>query len=189
MASRLLLRSVWKRQLSLSPAGLERTNTHLGSRVRHRRPVASLHLAPPHSRSLHTSSLQSKDEVSDEENPLYEKYSGKLDKIKGLKRRQTEAKIKAARLQEKSRETAFVPPSRPSSNSQYSLLRPPSLDSVMHTEKIAEMSKEDIDTIWREYHKDKDSICAIIPAEKYKELLTKAIHCPYVRQSVLWCFL
>ncbi|CAI8020648.1 hypothetical protein GBAR_LOCUS12338 [Geodia barretti] len=166
--SRLLLRSVWKQQLSLSQAGLDITNTHLGSFVRHRRPVASLHLAPPraHSRSLHSSSLQSKDEVSEEGNTFYEKYSDKLGKIKGLKRRQTEAKIKAARLQEKSRVTAFVPPSRPSSNSQYSLLQPPSLDSVMYTEKIAEMSKEDIGTIWKEHHKDKDSICAIIPVSR-----------------------
>lgn len=100
-------------------------------------------------RGLHAATCTNKDRkdvVMDEDNPFYEKYSEKLDKLKGcvsscmnlfsslslllpfpdrFNQHQTRAKIKAARLQEKSRETAFVPPSRPSPHSQYSLLQPP----------------------------------------------------------------
>lgn len=48
-----------------------------------------------------------------------------------LNKQQTRAKIKAARLQEKSRETAFRPPTWPTPLTQYSLLQPPVSPPVM----------------------------------------------------------
>ncbi|PIK47667.1 hypothetical protein BSL78_15474 [Apostichopus japonicus] len=44
------------------------------------------------------------------------------------------------------------------------------LDSIMKLDLIRELPPTEIERIWREYHKDKDRICAVIPSPMYKKI-------------------
>lgn len=43
----------------------------------------------------------------------------------------------------------------------------------MKVELLADKSEEEISEIWREYHRGKDSVCAVIPVETFKKMAEK----------------
>lgn len=49
----------------------------------------------------------------------------------------------------------------------------------MYTSMIVDKTTEAITEIWREYHATRDCISAIIPADSYTQLHTKASLCPF----------
>ncbi|EDO44321.1 predicted protein, partial [Nematostella vectensis] len=52
------------------------------------------------------------------------------------------------------------------------------LDSVLRMELISELSGEEIGKLWREFHKDKDCISAVIPANVYKTIEERSTKYP-----------
>ena len=47
------------------------------------------------------------------------------------------------------------------------------LEARMKTELLKDKSAEEIATIWKEYHLNKDSISAVIPAETFKKMMQR----------------
>ncbi len=52
------------------------------------------------------------------------------------------------------------------------MVKAKTLDSKMKLDLLKDKNKEEIASIWREYHSKKDAVCAVIPKETY-ELMQK----------------
>lgn len=119
-------------------------------------------------RKLHTKHADLAAETDD--NPYLEKYKARIEQVQGP-------------LEEKKRgqgrkKTPLTTPAAPRH------LRPfdpsaPNLSSVMHLNLIEDKTPEEISKIWTEYHKTKDGLCAVIPADTYAQLHAKATLCPH----------
>lgn len=131
-----------------------------------------------------------------ESNPFYEKYAERIKVVRN--------EIKEGRLEEKSAEEKFCLDSRAqgeaerfkqklkqnatekfllgskplSSKGETSVYGEKTLASVMHMDKIADKSTEEIRQIWREYHRHKDCISAAIPSNVYNRMEERFLKFP-----------
>lgn len=48
----------------------------------------------------------------------------------------------------------------------------------MHLDKLQDKTAEEITEIWREHHRTKDSVCAVIESKKYEQMMERAKSCP-----------
>ncbi|KAL9951023.1 hypothetical protein ACROYT_G043613 [Oculina patagonica] len=131
-----------------------------------------------------------------ESNPFYEKYAERIKKVR--------KEIKEGRLEEKSVEEKFcidatvrreaerfkkklwqkavdksLLGSNPlSSSGEASTYGHKTLSSMMHLDKIMDKNAEEIGQIWREFHKDKDCISAVIPSNMYDRMEERFLRYP-----------
>lgn len=99
------------------------------------------------------------------DNPFYEKYKKKLEKIQGT----PEKFVKAEKAPPDMLSRPFFSPVQ---------MQNEALDQVMKVELIEHKSKDEIAQIWVEYHKTKNCVSAIILSDSYLQLQAKAMHCP-----------
>jgi len=52
------------------------------------------------------------------------------------------------------------------------------LGSILKLELLADLSPEEVSNLWLEYHKDKESVSAVIPTSTYANMLDRAGVCP-----------
>lgn len=141
-------------------------------------------------RGIFTTSVNGKgnEKMEDlQDNPFMAKYA---DKIKELQRSDPEtfqSRIdarKEKKTNRKLRDQDSAPQNQKqdglslSSQPQPQLVKKPlqqqkkSLDSIVKLDLIKELPPSEIERIWKEYHKDKDRICAVIPRQVYKKILS-----------------
>ncbi|XP_068728002.1 ATP synthase mitochondrial F1 complex assembly factor 1-like [Montipora capricornis] len=120
-----------------------------------------------------------------ESNPFYEKYAERIKVVRNeIKegrleektaeekfRLDTKAQVEAERfkkkIQQKAAEKLLLGNKPLSSKGETSVYGEKTLSSIMHLDKIANKSAEEIRQIWREYHREKDCISAAIPSDVY----------------------
>lgn len=118
-------------------------------------------------------------EIELDKNPFYDKYKEKLHHV-----------VSNARQEDGSSEDKHNSISTTIEHSGaiddkvqstlYSFTKPPQLDKMMKVELLVNKSADEITQIWKTYHSDKDSVCAIIPAKQYDEMMSTAQDCPMV---------
>ncbi|XP_046846707.1 ATP synthase mitochondrial F1 complex assembly factor 1-like [Xenia sp. Carnegie-2017] len=52
------------------------------------------------------------------------------------------------------------------------------LDAIMHLDKVKENTAAIIEELWKEYHRNKDSVSAVIPSTMYDKMMENAKQCP-----------
>ncbi|XP_020600977.1 ATP synthase mitochondrial F1 complex assembly factor 1-like [Orbicella faveolata] len=106
-----------------------------------------------------------------EEKSLEEKFC--LDaKVRG------EAERFKKKLQQRAADSALLGSNPLSSTGEASTYGQKTLNSIMHLDKIMDKSAEEIGQIWREYHKDKDCISAVIPSNLYDRMEERFLKFP-----------
>ncbi|CAB4010194.1 ATP synthase mitochondrial F1 complex assembly factor 1 [Paramuricea clavata] len=124
-------------------------------------------------------------------NPFFEKYAGKIKRAQGSESNDNPNQSKTSssnfyenaldeelenfKAKSKKTKSTISPNSRSGSQSLYGQK---SLDAIMNLEKVKEESASTIEELWREYHRDKDSVSAVIPAEMYDKIQERAKQYP-----------
>ncbi|XP_065904273.1 ATP synthase mitochondrial F1 complex assembly factor 1-like isoform X2 [Dysidea avara] len=72
------------------------------------------------------------------------------------------------------KEDHVIPKEEVTSQPKYSFAKPPQLDKVMRVELLVDKNDDEIAQIWKTYHSDKDSVCAVMPAKLYDEMMSRA---------------
>ncbi|XP_028392457.1 ATP synthase mitochondrial F1 complex assembly factor 1-like [Dendronephthya gigantea] len=128
-----------------------------------------------------------KDEITS--NPFFDKYAEKIKRAtssQSVENQKTKATSSTfyenvlnreiedfkAKSQKKS---SISPNSRDGSRSLYGQK---GLDAIMHLEKVKDESAGTIEELWREHHRNKDCVSAVIPAEMYDKIQEKAREYP-----------
>lgn len=140
-------------------------------------------LISAHSRKLSSTSVLGASEKMEhlENNPLFEKYKDKIKKLQESSPDEFQAKVETMLESKKQKQTPGQPLASPSATSPSSnteregsvksqLHKPKGLDGVMKLELIKDKSAEEIAHIWKEYHKTKDGIFAVINGKDYEEI-------------------
>lgn len=145
------------------------------------------------SKSLSTSSRklgQSSDENDDHDrlsnNPFLDKYAEKIKKAKDSENRKPVTKEEISyrmnyeankwRNHMKSLEQKLE--SRKATSASRKSVLPKTLDDILKIDEIVGKSKDEIAYIWTEYFKSKQSISAVIPAEVFDRIQSRAKSCP-----------
>ncbi|XP_068677079.1 ATP synthase mitochondrial F1 complex assembly factor 1-like isoform X2 [Montipora foliosa] len=134
-----------------------------------------------------------------ESNPFYEKYAERIKVVRNeIKegrleeksaeekfRLDTKAQVEAERfkkkIQQKAAEKLLLGNKPLSSKGETSVYGEKTLSSIMHLDKIANKSAEEIRQIWREYHREKDCISAAIPSDVYNIMEERFLKFPLTR--------
>ncbi|NWR28477.1 ATPF1 factor, partial [Tachuris rubrigastra] len=162
----------------------------LGAALRSRAALRPLGLLAPPARGLLGAGSGS-GEAALEENPFYGKYRHKIQELRrsspdvfeSRMEKRTEVKKQPVGyskqgefircMEEKARPiplTAIMP------NSLCFLLQ--TLDSILNVEMVKEKSADEIKQIWNQYFSAKDTVYAVIPAEKFDLIWKRAQKCP-----------
>ncbi|XP_076441385.1 ATP synthase mitochondrial F1 complex assembly factor 1-like [Babylonia areolata] len=123
-------------------------------------------------------------------NPFYEKYKQKLQHL--AQSDPDEFKFRLQQLEEEKKPKRSSPPSTPADgeakssapatpqpiprSASYSPAK--GLDSLMKLELIQDKSAEEVEQIWKEYHKTKDCVFAVLQKEAFEDLMSKGQSCP-----------
>lgn len=116
-----------------------------------------------------------------EKNPFMAKYG---DKIKELQRSDPDVFQSKLDAQKESKKKRKSKPEESGKKEGLSLSEKPQpqllkdfvqqkkkgLDSVVKVDMLKELPPSEIERIWKEYHKDKDRICAVIPKQVYEKI-------------------
>nr|XP_054764749.1 ATP synthase mitochondrial F1 complex assembly factor 1-like [Lytechinus pictus] len=140
----------------------------------------------PLARTLNVSYARSgkqNEDSSIENNPFYEKYA---DKIKNLQRSNPEEyRTRLHVMKEGEKKDVNTQNQTPTLSDQPRprLLSGNSgedkgLDSVVKIDLLRKHSAEEITEIWRDFHREKDFICAVIPKDTYAKIHQKAKEFP-----------
>eukprot|EP00096_Caligus_rogercresseyi_P013483 TRINITY_DN6124_c0_g2_i2.p1 TRINITY_DN6124_c0_g2~~TRINITY_DN6124_c0_g2_i2.p1 ORF type:complete len:299 (-),score=98.79 TRINITY_DN6124_c0_g2_i2:231-1127(-) len=120
-------------------------------------------------------SMEQKDNL--EGNPYFDKYADKIAKLQKTSPEEFLDRLSKTGAAEKKlpsqvEEKGFSFPSEPKNNMKPESLpfKEKKLDSIMKTELLMDKSKEEISSIWQEYHSKKTSISAVIPVEVFDEM-------------------
>lgn len=136
-----------------------------------------------------STSTMNKEKVAEElkSNPYYEKYAKKIADLQQtspeefLSRLEAFADKKKKKIHVSKHEGADTPLAGKPGVAKPSLqafTKPKVLNDVMKVELIKDKSVEDIKTIWHEYHKTKDVICATVPRDVYSVIKNRAVKYP-----------
>ncbi|XP_072173307.1 ATP synthase mitochondrial F1 complex assembly factor 1-like [Diadema setosum] len=126
------------------------------------------------------------DESSIEKNAFYAKYA---DKIKKLQSSEPEVFQSRLDMVKEAKKKTTASSTQSAKQSLSDTPRPPqmkpgesqgqkSLDSIVKTDLLRQHSVEEITQIWKDFHKDKDYICAVIPSDTYSRMQEKAREFP-----------
>ncbi|NXD61615.1 ATPF1 factor, partial [Eolophus roseicapillus] len=132
-------------------------------------------------------------DVALEENPFYGKYRHKIQELRrsspdvfeSRMEKRTEVKKQPVGysnqgefircMEEKARPTFFYLGSK---TSKGGFTKDKTLDSILNVEMVKEKSAEEIKQIWNQYFSAKDTVYAVIPAEKFDLIWKRAQKCP-----------
>lgn len=91
----------------------------------------------------------------------------------------TKATEEAERFKKKVQKKSSLLEDNPlSSRGEMSTYGQKTLNSIMHLDKVVDKSAEEIGQIWREYHRDKDCISAVIPSAVYDRMEERFLKFP-----------
>ncbi|CAH3026387.1 unnamed protein product [Porites evermanni] len=131
-----------------------------------------------------------------ESNPFYQKYAARIKEVRNeikegkLEEKspvekfrldeqvQREAESYRQKVQKKAADKSLLTSNPLSSSGGTPVYGEKTLNSIMHLDKVADKSAEEIGQIWREYHKDKDCISAVIPSNLYDRIEEKSLRFP-----------
>ncbi|KAK6484829.1 ATP synthase mitochondrial F1 complex assembly factor 1 isoform X1 [Huso huso] len=125
-----------------------------------------------------------------EENPFYSKYGDKIAQLRRLKPQEFEACIEKRRELKRqplgqSQQAEFIKlieeeseklGKRASGSGGFS--KDKTLGSILNVDMVKEKTAEEIGQIWMHYFATKDTICAIIPGEKFETMSDRGKNCP-----------
>ena len=52
------------------------------------------------------------------------------------------------------------------------------IGAILKLELLSDLSPEEVSNLWLEYHKDKESVSAVIPTSTYTKMMDRASVCP-----------
>lgn len=115
-------------------------------------------------------------------NPYYEKYAKKIADLQQTSPEEFLSRLEAFEDKQKKKhvskpEGSNTPLAGKPGIAKPSLkayTKPKLLNDIMKVELIANKNVEDIKTIWHEYHKTKDVVCATVPSQVYKIIKRRA---------------
>ncbi|XP_052657920.1 ATP synthase mitochondrial F1 complex assembly factor 1 isoform X2 [Harpia harpyja] len=160
----------------------------LGAALRSRAALRPLGLLAPPSRGVAGPGPGS-GEAALEENPFYEKYRHKIREL-----RRSSPDVFESRMEK--RNEAKKQPVGYSSQGEFircmeekaeglgtktskgGFTKDKTLDSILNVEMVKEKSAEEIKQIWNQYFSAKDTVYAVIPAEKFDLIWKRAQKCP-----------
>lgn len=128
------------------------------------------------SRCVNTSKMNCEKAIEDlQANPYFEKYAHKIAALENTSQEEFLSRLKAneeRKHTKKTDKTTSLPPlagkpGLPKTSSNITT-KPKVLSDVMKTELIEGKQSEEINTIWLEYHKNKDCIAASVPISNYE---------------------
>ncbi|NWJ02693.1 ATPF1 factor, partial [Crypturellus undulatus] len=131
-------------------------------------------------------------EAALEENPFYGKYRRKIQELRRSSPDVFESRLEKRNEVKKqpvgySKQAEFIKcmdeKARPAEalgtkTSKGQFTKDKTLDSILHVEMVKEKSAEEIKQIWNQYFSGKDTVYAVIPAEKFDLLWKRAQKCP-----------
>lgn len=136
-----------------------------------------------------STSTMNKEKVVEElkSNPYYEKYAKKIAGLQQTSPEEFLSRLEA--FEDKTKKNkhvskhdgSYTPLAGKPGIAKPSLqayTKPKVLNDIMKVELIEDKSVEDIKTIWHEYHKTKDVICATIPSDVYNVIKNRAVKYP-----------
>ncbi|NXD11779.1 ATPF1 factor, partial [Nothocercus nigrocapillus] len=127
-----------------------------------------------------------------EENPFYGRYRRKIEALRRSSPDVFESRLERRNEVKKqpvgcSKQAEFIrcmdEKARPAEalgtkTSKGQFTKDKTLDSILHVEMVREKSAEEIKQIWNQYFSAKDTVYAVIPAEKFDLLWKRAQKCP-----------
>ncbi|XP_057286698.1 ATP synthase mitochondrial F1 complex assembly factor 1 isoform X3 [Pezoporus wallicus] len=111
-------------------------------------------------------------EAALEENPFYGKYRHKIQEL-----RRSSPDVFESRM-EKRTEVKKQPVGYSNQGEFIRCMEEKTLDSILNVEMVKEKSAEEIKQIWNQYFSAKDTVYAVIPAEKFDLIWERAQKCP-----------
>ncbi|NXG21133.1 ATPF1 factor, partial [Grallaria varia] len=165
----------------------------LGAALRSRAALRPLGLLAPPARGLPASGTRSgAGEAALEDNPFYGKYRHKIQEL-----RRSSPDVFETRMEKRSEakkqpvgyssQGEFIrcmeEKARPAEGlgaktSKGGFTKDKTLDSILNVEMVKEKSAEEIKQIWIQYFSAKDTVYAVIPAEKFDLIWKRAQKCP-----------
>ncbi|KAK7100243.1 ATP synthase mitochondrial F1 complex assembly factor 1-like [Littorina saxatilis] len=132
-----------------------------------------------------------RDEEGIQSNPYFEKYKEKLKHLADADPDQFQWRLEKLQEEKKPRKST-MPPSCASSQAAgdtpaasphpipHSASYAPAkgLESVMKMELIQDKSATEVEQIWKEYHKTKDGVFAVLQRDVFEDLMAKSRSCP-----------
>ncbi|NXO26415.1 ATPF1 factor, partial [Cisticola juncidis] len=135
-------------------------------------------------------------EAALEENPFYGKYRHKIQELRRSSPEVFESRMEKRNevkkqpvghskqgefircMEEKARQIFFVNHIHESKTSKGGFTKDKTLDSILNVEMVKEKSSEEITQIWNQYFSAKDTVYAVIPADKFDLMWKRAQKCP-----------
>ncbi|NXD22752.1 ATPF1 factor, partial [Spelaeornis formosus] len=165
----------------------------LGVALRSRAALRPLGLLAPPARGVlgpGTGTTAGSGEAALEENPFYGKYRHKIQELRRSSpdvfesRMEKRSEVKRQPLGH-SKQGEFIRcmeekarPSLGSKTSKGGFTKDKTLDSILNVEMVKEKSAEEITQIWNQYFSAKDTVYAVIPADKFDLMWKRAQNCP-----------
>ncbi|NWV00208.1 ATPF1 factor, partial [Upupa epops] len=162
----------------------------LGLALRSRSALRPLGLLLPPSRGwAGPGSEQGSGEATLEENPFYGKYRHKIQELRRSSPDVFESRMEKRNEVKKqplgySRQGEFIKCMEEKARrlsaktSKGGFTKDKTLDSILNIEMVKEKSPEEIKQIWNQYFSAKDTVYAVIPAEKFDLIWKRAQKCP-----------
>nr|XP_047914943.1 ATP synthase mitochondrial F1 complex assembly factor 1 isoform X1 [Anser cygnoides] len=146
-------------------------------------------LAPPSREAAGTGPRDGPGEAALEENPFYGKYRHKIQELRRASPDVFESRMEKRNEVKKqpvgySKQAEFVrcmeekAEGLGTKTSKGGFTRDKTLDSILNVEMVKEKSAEEIKQIWNQYFSAKDTVYAVIPAEKFDLIWKRAQKCP-----------
>ncbi|KAF1385304.1 hypothetical protein PFLUV_G00106340 [Perca fluviatilis] len=145
-------------------------------------------LVPAHFRAF---SLRKEPEL--EQNPYYNKYQDKIQKLRSAKPQEFKARVEKSHEAKKevlghSKQAEFVrlmeqelekrDKMAAGEGASGGFTKNKTLDSILNLEMIADKTGEEIAELWMKYYSTKDTISAVIPTQMYEVILSRSKSCP-----------
>ncbi|TDH08911.1 hypothetical protein EPR50_G00103030 [Perca flavescens] len=128
-----------------------------------------------------------------EQNPYYNKYQDKIQKLRSAKPQEFKARVEKSHESKKevlghSKQAEFVrlmeqelekrDKMAAGEGGSGGFTKNKTLDSILNLEMIADKTCEEIAELWMKYYSTKDTISAVIPTQMYEVILSRSKSCP-----------
>ncbi|XP_078114441.1 ATP synthase mitochondrial F1 complex assembly factor 1 isoform X2 [Sander vitreus] len=128
-----------------------------------------------------------------EQNPYYNKYQDKIQKLRSAKPQEFKARVEKSHEAKKevlghSKQAEFVrlmeqelekrDKMAAGEGASGGFTKNKTLDSILNLEMIADKTGEEIAELWMKYYSTKDTISAVIPTQMYEVILSRSKSCP-----------
>ncbi|XP_034736412.1 ATP synthase mitochondrial F1 complex assembly factor 1 isoform X2 [Etheostoma cragini] len=128
-----------------------------------------------------------------EQNPYYNKYQDKIQKLRSAKPEEFKARVEKSHEAKKevlghSKQAEFIrlmeqelekkDKMAAGEGAAGGFTKNKTLDSILNLEMIADKTGEEIAELWMKYYATKDTISAVIPTQMYEVILSRSKSCP-----------